>query len=367
MVEVWFDGSSDCDVGDILARYAPNAMVFQSKYATIRWVGNEEGVAAYPAWNSVPESEGRSGVATNRNSTPEGELWMPLECDTTIRADWFWSTANHTTLKSLDQLMELYYRSVGNGAVLLLNANPDRTGLIPAEDQKRAREFGGEIRRRFGRALAQTSGTGECVELDLGSLTKIDHVEIMEDIAKGERVRRFLVEGWNGEEWIALFGGTAIGHKHLKRLETAVVSKVRFTSLKSVGDPVIRKLAVYYTGIRYEASGEGQANSVKVAEWGRANFWQQGETISMDHDLTDVIDAVDQYEIEYADNAGPTEILAFSLSLDGREYPRYITKTGEGKLVLYLPGVGQKIQVTVTLKPSAGASGGYVLLKRLNG
>ena len=53
MSEVWFDGSLVFDVGDILARYAPNAVIFQGPQASIRWVGNEDGVAPDPAWNAV--------------------------------------------------------------------------------------------------------------------------------------------------------------------------------------------------------------------------------------------------------------------------------------------------------------------------
>ena len=66
--------------------------------------------------------------------------------------------------------MELYYESVGNGAVLLLNHTPDTTGLIPELDVRRGAEFGAEIARRFGTSLAQTSGEGEAVELALRRL-----------------------------------------------------------------------------------------------------------------------------------------------------------------------------------------------------
>ncbi len=59
MMEVWFDGSNVIEVGDILAKHAPEAMIFQGKYATIRWVGNEDGTAPYPAWNAVNISSHR--------------------------------------------------------------------------------------------------------------------------------------------------------------------------------------------------------------------------------------------------------------------------------------------------------------------
>ncbi|MEA3365141.1 MAG: alpha-L-fucosidase, partial [Candidatus Hydrogenedentes bacterium] len=54
--EVWFDGSCVVEVGDILRKYAPKAMVFQGPHATLRWPGNERGIAPYPAWQTVKKT-----------------------------------------------------------------------------------------------------------------------------------------------------------------------------------------------------------------------------------------------------------------------------------------------------------------------
>ena len=223
-------------------------MIFQSPYATIRWVGNEEGIAAYPAWNSVTAEDARSGVATNEHGNPDGDAWMPLECDARIRANWFWTQDNEKTLKSLDQLMDMYYQSVGNGAVLLLNHTPDTTGRIPEPDAVRAAEFGGEIRRRFGTPLAETQGTGESLELDLAGPQVMDHIVVMEDIPEGERIRSYTVEGWDGEAWSILCQGTAVGHKRIERLAPVTVTRLRLNCKGSVATPLIRKFAAYHAG-----------------------------------------------------------------------------------------------------------------------
>jgi len=237
MVEVWFDGSNVIEVGDILREHAPRAMVFQGPHATIRWVGNEAGVAPYPAWNAVSEEAARSGVATARRGDPDGSVWLPNECDTRIRANWFWNARNAPTLKSVDQLMEMYYRSVGHGAVLLLNHTPDTTGLIPEADVKRGAEFAAEVRRRFGKSIAETGGPGRLVELDLGKPTWIDHVTTMEDIRHGERVRCYVVEGLVGAAWRPLCEGTAIGHKKIDRLDPVEVTRVRLRVLEAAAAP----------------------------------------------------------------------------------------------------------------------------------
>ena len=251
MFEVWFDGNNVIDLADILKTHAAHAMVFQGPQATIRWVGNEGGGAPYPAWNGLSAANARSGVATAVHGNPDGDAWLPNECDVSIRANWFWNTRNAGTLKSLAELMDIYYRSIGHGAVLLLNLTPDTTGLIPATDVKRAAEFGAEIRRRFDKSLAETSASGEVVELDLagktdGRVPSIDHVVTMEDITQGERVRRYVVEGLVDGKWQELCQGTAIGHKKIDRFPAVPAGKIRLRVVQSAAAPQIRKLAAYF-------------------------------------------------------------------------------------------------------------------------
>ncbi len=245
LIEVWFDGSCIIDVGDLLKKYVPKAMIFQGPQATIRWVGNEDGGAPYPAWNSLPLAAAKSGVATAAESRPDGDAWMPLECDARFRNTWFWNTKNANTLKSVDQLTDIYYKSVGRGAVLLLNHTPDPTGLIPGADAKRAAEFGAELQRRFGKSIAETSGRGETIELDLGKVRTVDHIITMEDVRQGERVRAYTIEALMDGVWREIVKGTAVGHKKIDRFTPVKTSKIWFRTLSSANTPIIRKLAAY--------------------------------------------------------------------------------------------------------------------------
>ena len=77
-------------------------MVFQSKSATLRWVGNEDGYAPYPAWNAVSKADAESGVSTTKHSDPDGDVWLPLECDARIRSSWMYQADNANTLKSVN-------------------------------------------------------------------------------------------------------------------------------------------------------------------------------------------------------------------------------------------------------------------------
>ncbi|HEX3997553.1 MAG TPA: alpha-L-fucosidase [Pirellulales bacterium] len=245
MFEVWFDGSNVVPVGDILRQYAPHAMIFQGPHATIRWVGNEDGIAPYPAWNSLSIADARSGVATARQGNPDGAAWLPNECDAEFRDAWMWNSKNAGSLKSVERLMEIYDGSVGHGAVLLLNHSPDRTGLIPAADFERGKQFGDEIRHEFAHSLAETSGHGNMVELPLAKPATIDRLVLMENIVDGERVREFVVEVQHGGEWRPLFHGSAIGHKQIIRFAPTEATAVRLRVSKSAAEPEVRKLAVY--------------------------------------------------------------------------------------------------------------------------
>ncbi|MBS1708764.1 MAG: alpha-L-fucosidase [Armatimonadetes bacterium] len=247
--EVWFDGSLIFDVGDILKKHAPDAIIFQGPQATIRWVGNEEGFAPYPCWNAVKSGVHPWGMYTGADGDPEGDRWLPNEVDCRMRDTWFWNTRNEPSVKPLDKLMEMYENSVGHGAVLLLNNTPDPTGLIPAADVKRAAEFGAEIKRRYGAAIADVSGIGPLHVLSPSAPSTIDAVVTMEDIREGERVREYAIEGLVDGKWRPLCKGTAIGHKKIDKFEPVKVASVRLRVLKSVGPPVIRRLAIYHTEV----------------------------------------------------------------------------------------------------------------------
>ncbi len=250
MFEVWFDGSLVVPVKDILEKYAPHAMVFQSPQTTIRWVGNERGFASYPAWNCVDWNNPivNKGYGTDRHGDPDGNRWLPLECDARIREMWMYQ-ADNNPLKSVDYLMEMYYKSVGYGAVLLLNNTPDPTGLIPETDVKRSAEFGAEIKKRFGKSLAETSGKGDIVTISLDKPTVIDHAITMEDTTGGERVRQYVIEGRVDNKWNKVAEGISIGHKKIDRFRPVLVDGVRIRVTKFAAEPLVRKLAVYKASV----------------------------------------------------------------------------------------------------------------------
>lgn len=284
MFEVWFDGSCIIDVGDLLKRYCPKAMVFQGPQATIRWVGNEDGLAPYPNWNSIPLARALSGVSTGEDGTPDGDAWLPNECDARIRATWFWNSTNANTLKSVEQLMTMYYQSVGRGAVLLLNMTPDTTGLMPAGDLKRATEFGAEIRRRFGRSIAETSGKGERVELTSAGRPALIMSSRWKTSPRASGVREYVIEGLVSGRWKELCRGSSIGYKKIDSFNPTEVSKVRLRVIKSVAEPQLRQLAVYAASGSPKGVVETVATNAaqKVWEWSPEIVGKEWQTVDID-------------------------------------------------------------------------------------
>jgi alpha-L-fucosidase len=360
MIEVWFDGSLVVPVGDILQRYAPGVMVFQGPHATIRWVGNEDGFAPYPAWNGLRDADARTGIATAMHGDPDGEAWRPNEVDVSLRRpNWFWSTTNHARILTLDQLMEVYYRSVGRGANLLLNVTPDRSGLIPPADVSRLEEFGNEVRRRFGRAVAERAGSGATVEVRLKAPAAVDHIVMQEDIAQGERVREYTLEGLTRGKWVPLGTGTAIGQMRIQPVDPVTVVAVRLTVTRSAMTPQIRRLAVFATGAAPPKTWNAQAGVWSADSVGR---WTDGAAAIS---LTKTIDAAGQYRVRLVAQGGAAFSIATSeVRIGGIVQPQLLAPDTSRRdtLILTVPGLGQPIELRLRVE---GAASGSVLLQKM--
>ena len=360
IVEVWFDGSSVIPTGDLLAAHAPDAMIFQGPQATIRWVGNEDGFAPYPAWNALRRSDAETGIATAIHGDPDGDVWMPLEVDVSLRRpNWFWSTTNAKNILTLDQLLEIYYRSVGRGAQLLLNVPPDRTGHVPQPDLTRLREFGAEVWRRFGSPVAEVSGAGRTLTLQFDSPQTVDHVVLEEDLTGGQRVRAYRLEGAENGRWIALGEGSAIGHKRIQPVGPATVRALRLVVTESAGEPSIRRFAAFATGSAAPPTWNDPAHlwaDDAVGGWDGPNC---------DVDLTERISAAGRYRVRLVPRGGGNvSIAAPSLTIGSTNRPDLI-RADPGRsdtLILMVPGLGERIRFRARI---GDARAGTVLLRRI--
>lgn len=204
LAELWFDGAGSQGreyawdrISALIAELQPGAMVFNMGAPTIRWVGNEDGLAADPVRYVVTETE-FSNYTVHSAALTEA-LYLPPECDVSIRRGWFWHPDDAP--KDLEHLLAIYYRSVGLGANLLLNLPPDTRGLIPEEDVARVAEFSAEVRRRFASLLAASLtavGAGKWAA-DFGAPVTFDHFRLEEVLSAGQRISGHKVSAESGE------------------------------------------------------------------------------------------------------------------------------------------------------------------------
>ncbi|HZO91020.1 MAG TPA: alpha-L-fucosidase [Chthonomonadaceae bacterium] len=279
VAEVWFDGA--CGEGPngkkqeydwqgyyaLIRRLQPRALIAISG-PDIRWVGNEDGYARETEWSvQDPNPVYHPGA--------QGTVWYPAECDVSIRPGWFWHPQEDSQVKSLEHLMDIYFKSVGRNSVLLLNVPPNNRGLLSEPDVERLRAFRACLDRTFAADLArgrpaQASSQGAglrasnavdgrpdtywspaegaieaVLELDLGQPTALNLALTQENIAQGQRVAAYRIEAWSEGAWKEIVRGTTIGHKKLDRFPETTASKVRLRLLQSLACPQIRTFGLY--------------------------------------------------------------------------------------------------------------------------
>jgi alpha-L-fucosidase len=359
LAEVWFDGSTVTPVSDLLMRFQPHAMIFQGQSATIRWVGNEDGFAPYPCWNGIDRAEARTGTSTSLNRDPDGDVWMPNEVDVSIRRpDWFWSTRNANKVLTLDQLLSIYYCSVGRGAQLLLNIPANREGLLSDSDCAAARALGLELQNRFAKPLAETAGHGLRITLRLGAPMRIDTIILQEDTSQGERVRKFRIEGRSGGEWRVIGEGISVGQKRIQPIDPMIVDQVRIVTTRSVGTPVFRSVTVYHTA----APPPSDWNAApKIWAANAVGGWIDG---AFSVDLTSKINAAAQYRLRFIPRTGTvTGLKNVVLKLHDVPEPNFIKpiQVSVNELLLNITGVAETVQVSGRVE---GAASGDILLQK---
>jgi alpha-L-fucosidase len=248
---LWLDGGVD-PFGDrlapIIAKYEPQAVCFNGPSNGVpaglaRWSGNEKGYAPYPLWDTVNTTDDQKDRGAG---DPNGKYYIPVEANVPLRYHvWMWRADDQDKILSLSALMDMYLKTVGRGANFIINANIDPDGRIPEADTKRLAEFGATIRKWFGKSIAETAGHGDMIELKLDRSRKINFVSIMEDLRQGRRIRRYAVDGRVNGTWRELCTGESVGHKRIQQFDGTTVDVVRLRVTDSVGEPIIRQLAVY--------------------------------------------------------------------------------------------------------------------------
>ena len=243
-----------------------------------RWVGNEAGFAGETNWSILRKAEFApghgDGYALNHGQE-DGTDWLPAEVDVSIRPGWFYHEREDDRVKSVEQLMDIYYKSIGRNGNLILNVPPDRRGLIHPTDSANLIGFGKAIEAEFADNLAQkadfkasdvrgnsrrfaasrVAGEGYWAtddDVTAASLTAsfrkpvaVSKVVLQEHIALGQRVQRFSIEAKIDGQWKTLDEQTTIGYKRIIRFDPVTTDAIRVNILASKACIALDNVGIY--------------------------------------------------------------------------------------------------------------------------
>ena len=290
--EVWFDGANGGDgyyggaretrridrsqyydwptTIALVRRLQPDAVIFSDAGPDVRWIGNERGIAGDPCWATYTPrpapGEKIPGPGTTRyreaqQGHRDGEYWMAGEADVSIRPGWFYHADQDAKVRTPDNLIDLYFASVGRGASFLLNLPPDRRGQIHERDQAALQEFRRRLDTLFADNLAKqgelsasnvrggddafaanqvldgdrtrtywaTDDEHQQAELAMSfpEPVQFNVVDLREYLPLGQRVHAWAVDRWQDGQWLEFASGESIGARRLWRGDTVETSKVR--------------------------------------------------------------------------------------------------------------------------------------------
>ena len=263
LFEIWFDGGASHpdlgapDVLPIVKKYQPDCLFYHNnQLAEARWGGSESGTVPYPCWATFPTPYSHSGdtnadhINLLKHGDPDGAYWMPAMSDAPLRGyngrhEWFWEPGDEKYIFPLEELMHMYYNSIGHNSTLIMGLTPDPRGLLPEADVKRLDEWGAAIKKNFSKPIASTSAKGDQIVLSLDNPQTISNIVIQEDITMGQRVRAYSIQAYTKGEWKIIVQGESIGHKRIHPIEPIEVEQLKLVIDQKILPPDIEQFSVY--------------------------------------------------------------------------------------------------------------------------
>ncbi|WP_433778380.1 alpha-L-fucosidase [Flavobacterium anhuiense] len=301
--EMWFDGANGGDgyygganetrkinsltyynwdeTYKLIYDIAPKTLVWGVGPSEARWIGNEEGRAGKTNWSLLRQKDelaGKVHYTEFMSGHEDGEKWVPGEADVSIRPGWFYHSVEDDKVRSLDEMVDIYYESIGRNATLLLNLPVDKRGLVHENDEARLKELVATIKADFKTELlagtqvqasnirANDSNFGPqnvsdgnkntywatddkvkeaTVEFTFKKPTTINRVLLQEYIKLGQRVKAFSIEVKVDGQWKTIANETTIGYKRILRLDRITATALRVNILDAKAGFVISAIEAY--------------------------------------------------------------------------------------------------------------------------
>lgn len=301
LFEFWFDGANGGDgyygganetrsidpdnyydyqrAKDTVLARNPNAMIFGGPYGTVRWVGNEKGFAGTTNWCNAPQITSQTDLNINTSGDENGTEWLPAEVDVSIRPGWFYHQNEDSKVKSVDELCDIYYQSVGRNANLLLNFPVALDGKIHPIDSANAVEFCKKISNELnynllsdakvkadnerGRSFSASKVNDNnpdtywatdddypygTISFSMDKPVVMSRVMIQEYVQLGQRVKSFYLEGEKNGRWFRINPDetlTTVGYKRIVRFAPVEVDKLVIYFEESRGPLCISNIEAY--------------------------------------------------------------------------------------------------------------------------
>ena len=207
-----------------------------------------------------------------------GDVWCPAEGDVSIRPGWFYHASQDRSVKSPEQLMNIYLSCLGRGANLILNIPPDRRGLIHENDVASLTGYGKHLRETFATNLADDAKTTASnvlgndssyspaklldndpwsawvtdddvktpeVVLELKGEKTFNMIRLREDIRLGQRVEGVAVDAFVDSAWKEIASAPCIGAIRLLRVPKTTTNKVRVRVTKAAACPALSDFGLF--------------------------------------------------------------------------------------------------------------------------
>ena len=237
----------------------------------IRWIKNEKGISNEEEWSIQPK---RYDQQIDFN----GKVWYPSESDVSIRPGWFFKEFENQSVKTVTELINIYFSSVGRNSNLLLNIPPNKRGLIEDIDIKIISDWRKKINNIFGNNLLLNSEISVSnvrdedlyskiniidnniesfwvtdknihsaeVIFELKELKLFNTIKLEEKIKFGQRIKKFSIDVFIDNKWVKVFKGTTIGRTRIIDIKPVFTDRIRINIEESNASPTLRFVGAYY-------------------------------------------------------------------------------------------------------------------------
>ncbi|WP_373520812.1 alpha-L-fucosidase [Aquiflexum sp.] len=300
--EVWFDGANGGDgyygganetrrvdkksyydwenTFALVRERQPNAVIFGDAGPDVRWVGNEHGFAYETTWSNLLRDSVYAGMPEYSDlyaaGQENGTHWVPAEADVSIRPGWYYHAYEDHKVKTLPQLLDIFYKSIGQNSSLLINFPVDRRGLIHEKDAEQIIKLSKKIQEDFADNLITKSkltasntrgrnfiidhvadGNNETywaaedgviqneIMIKLPEVTTINRFMAQEYYPLGQRIKAFKLEAKTEKGWALIAEGTTVGVKRILRFDDVETDEIKFSITDAKASPTLYSLGIY--------------------------------------------------------------------------------------------------------------------------